>query len=98
MSTVETRPPATDSRRPTIKEMWMKEKYGKKMYYAEFTADLFDKKPRRFSSYVSATDRWRALDGLKARVGSNIRKIRIRRVINGSNIAGAGGAPNVLEV
>jgi hypothetical protein len=78
--------------------MWMKEKYGKKMYYAEFTADLFDGTPRRFSSYVLARDRWRALDGLKARIKANIRKIRIKRVEMSPDIAGTGSASPVLEV
>lgn len=94
MSTAETRPPATDSRPPTIKEMWMKEKYDKKMYYAEFTANLFDGKPRRFSSYVLARDRWRAMDGLKARHKGNVRRIRIKRCENGDNLS----TMQVLEV
>lgn len=70
----------------------------KKMYYAEFTANLMDGNPRRYSSYVLARDRWKAKDGLTARVGSKIRHIRIKKVQNGAGPGPSSGGSFVLEV
>jgi hypothetical protein len=68
------------------------------MYFAEFTADLFDRNPRRYSSFVLATDRWKAKDGLIRVVGANVRKIRIRRSQFQGSGASEGSSGPVLEV